>query len=143
MKREYKNSRFAGEMLVAAELSRLGYEVTLGNIGKHNTKSVDMTAACPVTGRSTGVSVKSLKGPNAFIIDPETVLAEAVYVLVITGPAGATPVFHVIRGAEMLANEARLFGKYGRSYRPKHGRGIRSKSLHNYVSNWAALERND
>jgi hypothetical protein len=33
-------------MLVAAELSRLGYEVMLGNIGSHNTKAFDMTAVC-------------------------------------------------------------------------------------------------
>ena len=32
-----RNSAFAGEMLVAAELSRLGYEVLLGNVGTRRT----------------------------------------------------------------------------------------------------------
>jgi hypothetical protein len=43
-------------MLVAAELSRLGFEVMLGNVGSHNTKAFDMTAVCPNTGRATSIS---------------------------------------------------------------------------------------
>jgi hypothetical protein len=139
MVRTYKNSRFAGEMLVAAELSRLGYEVTLGNVGSHNTRSFDMTATCPMTGHAVSISVKSLKGPNVFLIDPEKVLPHAVYVFVITGAAGQQPHFYVIKGADLLAKEKELFGKWGRSYTPKHGRGIRDKALHSYLENWAAL----
>lgn len=140
MKRPYKNSRFAGEMLVAAELARLGYEVTLGNVGSYNTRSFDMTAVCPSTGHSTSISVKSLKGPNAFLIDPETVLPDTVYVFVITGESGEMPKFHVLRGRELIANEEQLFGKYGRTYKTKHGRGIGYKMLAPYLDNWAALE---
>lgn len=71
MARVYTNSRFAGEMLVAAELSRLGYEVMLGNIGSHNTKLFDMIAACPLSGKALSISVKSLKADNAFLLDPD------------------------------------------------------------------------
>ena len=77
MVRVYRNSRFAGEMLVAAELSRRGFEVMLGNVGSHNTKSFDMTAVCPVTGFATSISVKSLKSPNVVLIDPEDILPES------------------------------------------------------------------
>jgi hypothetical protein len=140
MTRTYQNSRFAGEMLVAAELSRLGYEVMLGNIGSHNTKKFDMTAVCPTSGRAVSVSVKSLKGPNAFLIDPASILSDSIYVFVITGPAGAAPKFHVIRGTELLAQEDKFFGKYGRDYNKKHGKGIAHKILAPYVDNWAALE---
>jgi hypothetical protein len=139
--REYTNSRFAGEMLVAAELSRLGYEVLLGNVGSHNTKAFDLAAVCPVTGRSASVSVKSLKSPNPFMVDPERLLADSVYVFVITGPAGAQPQFHVVRGADLLADEERFFGKYGRRYFPEHGRGIGHKTLESFRDNWAALEQ--
>jgi hypothetical protein len=140
VQRVYRNSRFAGEMLVAAELSRLGYEVMLGNVGRHNTKRFDMTAACPETGHSATISVKALKARNVFLIDPEDVLPEVVYVFVITGPAGAQPLFHLIRGAELLAEEERFFGKYGRAYKTKHGRGIGYKDLDHYRGNWKVLE---
>jgi hypothetical protein len=137
--RTYKNSRFAGEMLVAAELSRLGYEITLGNVGSHNTRSFDMTATCPATGHAVSISVKSLKGPNSFLIDPDKVLPEAVYVFVITGAAGQQPKFYVIKGTNLLAKEKQLFGKWGRTYTPKHGRGIGHKALLPYLDNWAAI----
>lgn len=53
MIRKCKNSGFAGEMLVAAELSRLGYEVLLGNFGTNKTLGVDLAAANPETGKTT------------------------------------------------------------------------------------------
>ncbi len=144
--RTYQNSRFAGEMLVAAELSRLGYEVTLGNIGSHNTKTFDMAAVCPVSGRAASISIKSLKKANSFLVDPEAILPEVVYVFVITGSAGEKPTFHVIRGAELLENESRFFGKFGRNYTAaggtKHGRGIGHKQLASYVDNWKVLDEN-
>ena len=142
--RVYQNSRFAGEMLVAAELSRLGYEVTLGNIGSHNTKTFDMAAVCPVSGRAVSISIKSLKKANPFLIDPESILPDVIYVFVITGSAGEKPTFYVIKGAELLSDEARFFGKYGRDYTAKggtkHGRGIGHKQLTQYVDNWKVLD---
>jgi len=140
MERTYKNSRFAGEMLVAAELARLGYEVMLGNVGSHNTKAFDMTAVCPDSGNAASISVKALKKQNAFLIDPEHVLPNATYVFVITGAAGEAAQFFVIRGAELLDKESELFGKYGRSYPTKHGRGIGHKKLLPYKDKWNVLE---
>jgi hypothetical protein len=127
-------------MLVAAELARLGYEVLLGNVGSHNTKGIDMTASCPLTGHAASISVKSLKGPNAFLIDPKKILSKAVYVFVITGIAGQLPQFFVIRGADLLKEEDRYFGKWGRRYEPKHGRGIVHKMLHAHANDWAVLD---
>jgi hypothetical protein len=138
-KRTYKNSRFAGEMLVAAELARLGYEVTLGNVGSHNTRAFDLMAGDPVTGRAVGISVKSLKGPNSFFLDPETVRPDMVYVLVITGPAGAQPTFYVLKGGTLLDDEDKYFGKWGRSYQ-KAGRGINPRRLKDFTDNWKALD---
>jgi hypothetical protein len=139
-KRTYKNSRFAGEMLVAAELARLGYEVALGNVGTHNTRAFDLMAGDPVTGRTVGVSVKSLKSRNAFLIDPEAVRPDMVYVFVITGPAGTQPTFYVLNGGTLLADEARYFGKWGRTYR-KTGRGITpGRGLEEFQDNWKALD---
>ena len=139
-KRTYKNSRFAGEMLVAAELARLGYEVTLGNVGSHNTRAFDLMAGDSVTGRTVGISVKSLKSRNAFLIDPEIVRPDIVYVFVITGPAGMQPTFYVLKGSTLLAEEKRLFGKWGRSYQ-KAGRGIPAGSgLEEFKDNWEILD---
>src|SRR6266498_3240306 len=120
--RTYKNSGFAGEMLVAAELSRLGYEVLLGNVGTKRTVGVDLAAVDTETGTTTAISVKSLKKRNAFIINPKRVRSEAVYVFVVTNSAGQQPEFFVVRGATLLADEKRVWGKWGRAYKHLHGR---------------------
>jgi hypothetical protein len=138
-KRTYKNSRFAGEMLVAAELARLGYEVTLGNVGGYQTKGFDLMAGDPATGRTVGISVKSLKSHNSFFIDPETVKLGMVYVFVVTGPAGTLPTFYVVKGSTLLADEDRYFGKWGRSYQ-KAGRGIAPSHLQDFKDNWKAFD---
>ena len=124
MKRKYKNSGFAGEMLVAAELSRLGYEVLLGNVGTKKTIGVDLAAVIPESGKTVSISVKSLKKKNAFLIDPEKVRKDSVYVFVITNNAGEKPEFFIIRGVSLLSNEKNIWGKWGRDYSPNHGRGI-------------------
>jgi hypothetical protein len=141
MSRSYRNAGFAGEMLVAAELSRLGYEVLLGNVGTKRTIGVDLAAVDPETGKTTAISVKSLKKPNAFLIDPERVRNEALYVFVITNPAGQQPQFFVVPGATLLAEEESLWGKWGRKHVPVHGRGIWHKGLTTWVSRWDALDR--
>jgi hypothetical protein len=138
--REYKTSGFAGEMLVAAELSRLGYEVLLGNVGSHKTEGYDLAAVCPITENIVAVSVKSLKEVNPFLIRPEKVLAKAVYVFVMTGPAGHLPEFFVIRGGELLADEQKYWGKYGRGYEPASKRGIGYRTLAVFKNNWSALD---
>lgn len=132
----YKNSGFAGEMLVAAELSRKGYEVLLGNVGTKKTVGVDMAAVDPETGATTSISVKSLKKKNAFLIDPEKVREKSIYVFVITNEAGEKPEFFVIKGAELLEKESEIFGKWGRDYLHKHGRGITAKKLEKWRDNW-------
>ncbi|MHC1707426.1 MAG: hypothetical protein AB9842_07880 [Bacteroidales bacterium] len=136
----YRNSGFAGEMLVAAELSRLGYEVLLGNVGTKKTVGVDLAAVNPETGKTISISVKSLKKINPFIIDPEKVHEDSVYVFVITNSAGEKPEFFIIKGSLLLSNELVLWGKWGRNYTPKHGRGIIGKNLNPWRDNWAACE---
>jgi hypothetical protein len=100
---------------------------------------------CPVSGHSIAISVKALKTPNVFLIDPERVLPNIVYVFVITGAAGQQPKFYVIGGADLLSNEKKLFGRYGREYMTKdgttHGRGVGYKELAPYIDNWRTLEK--
>lgn len=141
---EYKNSAFAGEMLVAAELSRLGYEVLLGNVGTHRTVGVDLAAVRP-DGRTVAISVKSLKESGSergqsFIIDPERVRPEVVYVFVVTHGAGHLPEFFAVRGAALLVEEERVWGKWGRRYEPRSGRGIYPALLAPW-KNWDAIEQ--
>lgn len=140
MIRRYINSGFAGEMLVAAELSRLGYEVLLGNVGTKRTIGVDLAAVLPESGRTVSVSVKSLKKKNAFLIDPEKVRKDSVYVFVITNNAGEKPDFFVLRGVTLLSNENVIWGKWGRDYLSKHGRGIYVNKLEQWREKWEAID---
>lgn len=142
MNLKYKNSGFAGEMLVAAELSRLGYEVLLGNIGTKKTIGVDLAAVNPESGTTTSISVKSLKKNNSFLIDPERIWKDTVYVFVITNYAGELPEFFVVSGAILLANEQDVWGKWGRLYTPTHGRGISQGKLSQWKNNWRAIDEN-
>jgi len=79
-----KSSRFAGELLVAAELTRLGLNVSLHNAMGFSTPAFDMTATTD-NGDSVPIQVKALKGPNAFLIDPERIKAKVAYVFVVVG----------------------------------------------------------
>lgn len=142
MKINYKNSGFAGEMLVAAELSRLGYEVLLGNVGTKKTIGVDLAAVNPISGKTTSISVKSLKKKNAFIIDPVKIRKDSIYIFVITNSAGELPDFFITNGTTLLSNEKEIWGKWGRSYLPIHGRGINSGKLEQWRNNWAAINEN-
>lgn len=127
-------------MLVAAELSRLGYEVLLGNVGTKKTIGVDLAAVKPESGTTTSISVKSLKKKNPFIIDPEKVQEDSIYVFVITNSAGEKPEFFVVNGATLLENEVEVWGKWGRQYLSIHGRGIYVSKLEKYRDNWKAIE---
>lgn len=140
MIRVYKNSGFAGEMLVAAELSRLGYEVLLGNVGTKKTIGVDLAAVIPESGKTISISVKSLKKKNAFLIDPDIVRKDSVYVFVITNYAGEQPEFFVVRGVTLLSNEMDIWGKWGRDYLPKHGRGIYVNKLEQWRGKWEVID---
>lgn len=140
MIRKYRNSGFAGEMLVAAELSRLGYEVLLGNIGTKKTIGVDLAAVMPESGKTISVSVKSIKGKNVFLIDPEMVRNDSVYVFVITNQAGVKPEFFVIRGRTLLSEERDIWGKWGRDYLPKHARGVYINKLEPWREKWEVID---
>ena len=137
---KYKNSGFAGEMLVAAELSRLGYEVLLGNVGTKKTVGVDLAAVNPDSGVTTSISVKSLKKKNSFLIDPDKLHKDSVYVFVITNSAGELPEFFVVSGATLLLNEQEIWGKWGRSYTPLHGGGFSGSKIEKWRNNWAAID---
>jgi hypothetical protein len=138
-----KNSRFAGELLVAAELTRLGLSVALHNTFGTNTPGFDMVVGNS-DGDSVQVQVKALKGPNAFLIDPENIKPKVVYVLVIVGEAGTLPKFFVALGSEFLKREKELFGKWGRDYPNKHGRGIQSSRLPAaWVNGWNGMGLGD
>lgn len=140
MARAYKNSRFAGEMLVGAELARLGYQVMLGNVGGHHTERYDMAAADLDTDQIVGISVKSLKAKGIFLIDPEKVTDRAIYVFVITGKVSTLPHFFIVRGHELLAHEEEYWGKWGRQCPTKGARGIPWKKLDRYRERWESLQ---
>jgi hypothetical protein len=142
-KSKMKNSRFAGELLVAAELTRLGLSVAMHNTFGTNTQDFDLSVA-NADGDSVQVQVKSLKGPNAFLIDPENIKAKVVYVFVIVGEPGTLPKFFVARGEELLRREKELFGKWGREYPKKHGRGVQSSRMPKECLNaWNAMGLGD
>jgi hypothetical protein len=119
-----KNSRYAGELLVAAELARLGLGVSLHNsLGVH-APDFDMLAYTSDGKHHVSVQVKALKAKNAFLIDPDRIKEHAAYVFVLVGEAGTLPSFHVAKGSQIKEREGELFGKWGSKYEKKHGRGI-------------------
>jgi hypothetical protein len=133
------NSRFAGELLVAAELTRLGLFVSLNNSFGTNTPKFDLHAS-NAEGKSVTIQVKALKADNSFIIDPEKVEPRIIYVFVVVGEANTMPKFWVISGGELLKVEKELFGKWGRTYPKKHGRGFQSKRIpSDWCNAWSNL----
>ena len=139
MPSKMKSSRFAGELLAAAELTRLGLSVALHNSMGFSTPTFDMTAATE-EGASVTIQVKALKAPNAFIIDPERIKEQVAYVFVMVGEAGTLPSFHIALGSQILEREKELFGKWGRTYLPAHGRGLQWKKLPpDWHANWDNL----
>ncbi len=125
MKSKMKTARYAGELLVAAELARLGFVVSIHNTFGVNTPGFDLSAATEDGDRTVQIQVKALKGPNAFLINPEKIKKDAGYVFVVVGEAGTLPAFYVAMGHQVLAIEKVLFGKWGRNYPKAHGRGFR------------------
>jgi hypothetical protein len=112
-------------------------------VGSHDTRAFDVTAVCPVTGHAVSISVRALKSPNAFLIDPEKVLLDATYVFVITGSAGQQPKFHVIRGVDLPADEKRFFGNYGRNSAGYFSGGVfRRRSISSMSSSTEESPRN-
>jgi hypothetical protein len=114
--------------------------VLLGNVGTKRTVGVDLAAVDPVTGATPSISVKSVKKRNFFLVDPERVRSEAVYVFVVTNSAGQQPEFFVVRGATLLGDEKRVWGKWGRTYKHLHGRGTSPVLLTKWRDNWDAID---
>ncbi len=103
---------------------------------------MDLAAVDPETGNTSSISVKSVKKRNPFYLDPVSVRPEVVYVFVITNGAGQLPEFFVARGATLLTNEERVWGKWGRTYEPRAHRGIMPTVLTKFKwkNEWGAIE---
>jgi len=74
------------------------------------------------------------------LVDPEEIRPESLYAFVMTMSAGKMPRFFLMLGKDLLSKEQSLWGKYGRSYMPKHGRGLRPKVLGQWENNWAVID---
>lgn len=76
-----------------------------------------------------------------FIGDPTDTRPETIYAFVMTMEASKMPRFFVMRGQELLDQEEALWGKYGRRYEHKHGRGVRPKVLESWENNWPVIDK--
>jgi hypothetical protein len=63
-----------------------------------------------------------------------------VYAFVITNNAGEKPEFFILRGETLLSNEKNIWGKWGRDYEPKHGRGIYTNKLEQWREKWEVID---
>lgn len=95
----------AGELFVAAELLKRGLQtsVTFGN-----AKAIDLLAFNEETGRTFTVQVKALRKKNFFLLTPDRVKAQHVYVFVLLNKPGEAVEYFVVPGAVLAADPARF-----------------------------------
>lgn len=97
----------AGEFLVVGQLFKRGIQASL-TLG--NAKSVDVLAYNAQTNRQFAVSVKTLRRPNCFPLDPAAVRASHIYVFVVLNSPGDAEEYFVVSGRTLLRDLRGLFG---------------------------------
>lgn len=133
MRADGQISGLSGELFVAAELLKRGLQtsVTFGN-----AKSIDLLAHCPRTERVFIVQVKTVRSRNWFLLNPERVQRNHIYVFVILNRPGVHVQYFIVPGSELLENKM-LFEK-GLSD-PKMP-GVAPAALSQFENNWTMFE---
>lgn len=85
----------SGELFTAAELLKrdLQTSITFGN-----AKAIDLFAHNPITNKNFNVQVKSLRTKNWFLISPEKIVKDHIYVFVLLNKPGIATQFYVVPG---------------------------------------------
>src|SRR5688572_30705610 len=94
-------SALAGELFVAAELLKRGYQtsITFGN-----AKAIDLLVHNPKIDRTFTVQVKTLRSPNYFLLGHASIRKSDMYVFVLLNKPDETVRYFVVPGS-VLAGE--------------------------------------
>lgn len=124
---------FAGELFVAAELSKRGFQVSF-TIG--NAKAIDVFAYNPKLERTFNIQVKTLRKSNNFQLNLKNVKKELIYIFVLLNKVGENVDLYILTGQDLFDNEYEVFGsKGGRIDRA----GVYESRIRKYKDNWQVL----
>lgn len=126
-------SGLAGEFFVAAELLKRGVQasVTFGN-----AKAIDLFAYNERNGRRFTIQVKSLRKSNYFLINPEAVQADHIYVFVLLNDPGCAVNYFIVPGKILRdSNE-----DFGNSFKVQKMPGILPNRLKKFEENWSVFD---
>jgi len=123
----------AGELFVAAELLKRGYQtsVTFGN-----AKAIDLLAFNARTGRSFQIQVKSLRKKTGFPIARKQIVRDHTYVFVVLNKPDESPQYFVVPGKRLCDRRWKIKG-FDAPVFP----GILPSALASFEANWAHFEK--
>jgi hypothetical protein len=134
MATDRQTTGMAGEFLVVGQLFKreLQASVTFGN-----AKAIDVLAHNPRTERNFSISVKTLRAPNCFLLNPQTVSKNHTYVFVILNAPGKPERFFILPGKDLSENMAKFFGS---SLSASSHHAINIGPLQEYEGKWSYFE---
>ena len=104
---QQQKTGMAGELLVAAQLFRRGFDVALTFT---NTKAVDIFAFNPRNDRTYAVQVKTLRKTNCFPIRYEAIRKDHVYIFVLLRDLAEREQYFIASGTVLRADRDKYFG---------------------------------
>ena len=106
-KKDRQKSGLSGELFVAAELLKREYQVsiTLGT-----AKDIDLFAYNEDTNKSFDIQVKTLRASNCYLLKPETLTPNRVYVFVMLNKVDKAVEYFIASGQEIIDNKQTLYG---------------------------------
>ena len=131
-------SGMAGEFLVAGNLFKRGYQVS---ITMGNAKAIDLFVHNSETDKTFNVQVKTLRWKNCFLISKDRIHANHVYVFVILNGSEAQEDYFIVPGRTILKKVNHFFGT---SYIRKPTSAmpaINYGPLKEFKDNWEVFER--
>lgn len=129
-----QKSGLAGELFVAAELLKRGFQVSI-TFG--NAKAIDLFAYKEEDNKTYNIQVKTLKRPNSFPLQIDNVNEKYTYVFVLLNAIGAEVEYFIINGKEIIQEEKYLFGKGGGKAKMA---GISLSKLRDYKNKWEVIK---
>jgi len=127
----------AGEFLTAGKLFKLGLQVC---VTYGNAKSVDILAYNPQINKSYTVQVKTQATENRYLLKPQDVRADTIYVFVRLNDENENERFFVIDGATLLADVAHFWGASSRQNSGSRP-GLNYGPLNSYENKWDFFKR--
>jgi len=125
----------AGELLVAGKLFKRGLQVSL-TYG--NAKSMDLFAHNQATNSTYKVEVKTLRSKNCFLLNPQNLIHDYVYVFVLLNAFAEQEEFFILRGEELIKDLPKFFGP---NISPKTRMpAVNYGPLEPYRENWAIFD---